>query len=75
MRQNMVHFVASDAHDTEWRPPDMREPYQFVSSEYGDWVAERLFTTHPRMTLTGEYIEPEDPDEEIKQAKPWWKAW
>lgn len=75
MRQNMVHFVASDAHDTEWRPPDMREPYQFIASEYGEHVAERLFTIHPRMTLTGQYLECEDPDEEIKAAKPWWKIW
>jgi protein-tyrosine phosphatase len=75
MRQNMVHFVASDAHDTEWRPPDMREPYKFVSAQYGDDVAERLFTTHPRMTLTGVYLECPDPDDEIKQRKPWWKVW
>ena len=36
MRQNMVHFVASDAHDTEWRPPDLRGARQIVSSEYGE---------------------------------------
>ena len=75
MRQNMVHFLASDAHDTEWRPPDMRGPYQLVSSEYGNDVAERLFTTHPRMTLTGQYLESEDPDDEQKQSKPWWRFW
>jgi protein-tyrosine phosphatase len=74
MRQNLVHFVASDAHDTEWRPPDMREPYQFVASEYGEDVAERLFTVHPRMTLTGQYLECPDPEDE-KAAKPWWKIW
>lgn len=75
MNQNLVHFVASDAHDTEWRPPDMREPYKLVSDTWGDYVAERLFTTHPRMTLTGQYIEPQDPDDEIAKDKPWWKIW
>lgn len=75
MRQNMVHFIASDAHDTEWRPPDMREPYQLIASEYGEHIAEKLFTLHPRMTLTGQYLECEDPDDEIKAAKPWWKVW
>jgi protein-tyrosine phosphatase len=75
MRQRLVHFVASDAHDTEWRPPDMREPYKYVAAEYGDHVAERLFTTHPRMTLTGQYIECEDPEDEIPASKPWWKVW
>jgi protein-tyrosine phosphatase len=75
MRQRLVHFVASDAHDTEWRPPDLRGPYQHVSTEYGEHVAERLFTTHPRMTLTGQYIECEDPEDEVQQSKPWWKIW
>jgi protein-tyrosine phosphatase len=75
MKQNLVHFIASDAHDTEWRPPDMREPYRFISSEYGDHIAEKLFTIHPRMTLTGEYLECQDPDEEFVQTKPWWKVW
>jgi protein-tyrosine phosphatase len=75
MRQRLVHFVASDAHDTEWRPPDLRGPYQHVSSEYGEHVAERLFTTHPRMTLTGQYIECEDPEDELQKSKPWWKVW
>jgi protein-tyrosine phosphatase len=75
MRQRLVHFVASDAHDTEWRPPDMRAPYQYISAEYGDHVAERLFTTHPRMTLTGQYLECEDPDDEVQASKPWWKVW
>jgi protein-tyrosine phosphatase len=74
MRHNMVHFVASDAHDTEWRPPDLREPYKVVSAEFGEHVAERLFVTHPRMTLTGQYLECQDPDDIAKQ-KAWWKIW
>lgn len=75
MRQKMVHFVASDAHDTEWRPPDMREPYKAVASRYGEDVAEQLFTIHPHMALSGEYIEYEDPDDQAKRGRPWWKIW
>jgi protein-tyrosine phosphatase len=74
MRQKLVHFVASDAHDTEWRTPDMREARQHVASEYGEDVAERLFNTHPRMALTGEYIECEDPDD-VEVTKPWYRFW
>jgi protein-tyrosine phosphatase len=74
MRQNMVHFVASDAHDTEWRPPDLREARLLVSTEYGEDTAVRLFETHPRMTLTGEYLECEDP-EDPEEHKPWYKFW
>jgi protein-tyrosine phosphatase len=74
MRQNMVHFVASDAHDTEWRPPDLRAAREHVASEYGEDVAERLFESHPRMALTGEYIECEDP-EDADASKRWYKFW
>ncbi len=75
MRQNLVHFVASDAHDTEWRPPDLRGARQHVEAEYGADVAERLFTVHPRMVLTGEYIECDDPDDVQEASKPWWRVW
>ena len=75
MRQRMVHFIASDAHDTEWRPPDMREPYKYIASTYGDHIAEKLFVTHPRMTLTGQYLECDDPDDEEQRAKAWYKFW
>lgn len=74
MRQRLVHFVASDAHDTEFRPPDLREARALVSSEYGEDMAELLFETNPRMTLTGEYIECDDP-EDVEEKKPWYKPW
>ena len=74
MRQKLVHFVASDAHDTEWRPPDLREARQIVSLEYGEDAAELLFSTHPRMTLTGDYIECDDP-EDVEESKPWYRFW
>lgn len=74
MRQNMVHFVASDAHDTEWRPPDLREARLLVATEYSEDTAVRLFETHPRMTLTGEYIECDDPEDQ-EDRKPWYKFW
>jgi len=74
MSRNMVHFVASDAHDTQWRPPDLRPAWQHVSTEYGADVAERLFTTQPRMTLTGEYLECEDPSD-AEEQKPWYRIW
>jgi protein-tyrosine phosphatase len=75
MDRNMVHFVASDAHDTEWRPPDLRDAWRHVCAEYGKSVAERLFETNPRMTLTGDYIECEDPGDLAETRKPWYRFW
>lgn len=70
MDQKMVHFVASDAHDTEWRPPDLREARQIVADGWGEETAERLFETYPRIALTNEYIDCEDPDD-VVEKKSW----
>ncbi len=70
MRQKLVHFVASDAHDTEWRPPDMREARRIVTEGWGEATAMRLFETYPGIALTDEYIDCEDPDD-VKEKKSW----
>jgi protein-tyrosine phosphatase len=70
MDHKMVHFVASDAHDTEWRPPDMREARKIVTEGWGEGTAQRLFETYPRIALTGEYIDCEDPDDPVEK-----KSW
>jgi protein-tyrosine phosphatase len=70
MDQKMVHFVASDAHDTEWRPPDMREARAIVTEKWGEATAERLFETYPRIALTDQYIDCEDP-EDVAEKKSW----
>jgi protein-tyrosine phosphatase len=67
MDQKLAHFVASDAHDTEWRPPDMRQAREIVADGWGDDVAERLFETYPRIALTDEYIDCEDPDDVVEK--------
>jgi len=67
MDRKMVHFVASDAHDTEWRPPDMREARTIVSEGWGEAVAERLFEAYPRIALGEEYIDCEDPEDVVEK--------
>lgn len=39
---NLVHFVASDAHDAELRPFALKEAYEVISSELGEDVTVRL---------------------------------
>jgi protein-tyrosine phosphatase len=74
MAQKLVHFAASDAHDTMHRSPDMRDAYNLVASEYGEESARRFFTTNPKATLTGEDIECEDP-EEFPRTRSWYRFW
>ncbi|MBZ5608257.1 MAG: exopolysaccharide biosynthesis protein [Acidobacteriia bacterium] len=61
MRNGLIHFVASDGHDPERRPPVLSEARQYIAKNYGEARAEALFVTNPRATLTGETIEPFEP--------------
>ena len=73
IRQGLVHFVASDAHDTEDRTPDLRQAWEYVAEKYGKDRAERLFVTNPAATLKGERlpeVECSTPD-----RRKWYQFW
>ncbi len=53
LEHNWVHFVASDAHNLDRRPPGMREAYKAVASRFSPGIAERLFVTNPRAAFDG----------------------
>ncbi len=61
---NCVHFVASDAHNTDSRPPRLRPAYDFVAKRRGETVARALFEENPLAAFEGRalpYI-PEPPE-------------
>jgi protein-tyrosine phosphatase len=51
MKQRLVDFVASDAHDCHKRPPELRRAYEHVASRYGAAVAEQCFVSNPAAVL------------------------
>jgi protein-tyrosine phosphatase len=53
LMQGLAHIVASDAHDTKYRPPLLNEAYAYVVKACGQERAERLFVTNPGAVLTG----------------------
>ena len=53
----LVHFVASDAHGPERRPPGLREARQVVSDTWGEEVAQDLFSRHPQAVLDNQPLE------------------
>lgn len=73
MKRRLVHFIASDAHDTRRRPPVLTEARQYVAKHYGEERAERLFTANPGKTLTGDDLDPE-PEMQPKPRK-WYSFW
>jgi protein-tyrosine phosphatase len=74
MKAGMVHFVASDAHGTKDRTPDLRAAFDYVSDKYGPKRAELLFVINPRAALEGERL----PQTDIPDAPPqrqWYRFW
>ncbi len=65
VNEDLVHFIASDAHDCVDRPPDLSAAYKYISSRYGERRADALFTYNPTAALWGESITPA----EVAQTK------
>lgn len=61
LRLQLVHFVATDAHNTTKRPPSMREPMAALRSLVGDAVAEALTVENPRAVVENRPL-PWDPE-------------
>jgi protein-tyrosine phosphatase len=49
----IVHFVASDCHDPEYRPPRLDAACKRVEAKMGKEAAELLFTTNPAAVIAG----------------------
>ncbi|HEX4750171.1 MAG TPA: CpsB/CapC family capsule biosynthesis tyrosine phosphatase [Bryobacteraceae bacterium] len=54
----LADFVASDAHDTTRRSPDLRSAYDLVCAIYGAATGNRLFVENPAAILTNSPLRP-----------------
>jgi protein-tyrosine phosphatase len=53
MSRGLVHFVASDAHDPEFRAPRLDRAYKLVAGKFGEDAAELLCESNPSAVVEG----------------------
>ena len=63
--RDWVHFLATDAHNVQSRPPILREGYDLVAKHFGRETAERLCVENPRAAFYGEELPPQPTPEGI----------
>ncbi len=73
LNQNLVHFIASDAHDLKHRPPLLKEAFGFVSKEYSAELAQALFVDNPTAAVAGAPLPPQPYT--FRPSRKWYQFW
>lgn len=74
LHRGMVHFVASDAHDTKHRPPVLTDAFRWVEKEFGRAQAELLFIDNPKAAIEGTPL-PAPPLPSEAPRRKWFEFW
>ena len=76
LQRRWVHFLATDAHGINSRPPRLSEARKLVAKKYGATYAEDLTRKHPMAVFEGKPFEAEEEPrglyEEFKERS-WWQ--
>jgi protein-tyrosine phosphatase len=70
LERNLVHFIASDAHDPEDRTPRLDEAWRWLERNFGPDYARILLEENPRAALYGEAIQ--RPPARGRRPRFWW---
>jgi len=72
--RNLVHFFASDAHDTERRPPILSQCYRKLAEARGEETADLLLKKNPEAVIHDRPMPAQPPilePEPVKRGRRW----
>jgi protein-tyrosine phosphatase len=72
--RELVHVIASDAHDVEHRPPVLDEAYKWLERHYGEALAHSLCAANPGMVLRGDPLSLPKRKSDAPSRK-WYEIW
>jgi protein-tyrosine phosphatase len=72
--RQLVHFIASDGHNADHRPPTMDAAYAWLVQNYSETLAKTLCIANPRAVLTGERVDPA-PAAPARKPRKWFQVW
>jgi len=73
LKIGLVHFVASDAHDTRFRTPTLDRVKAYLEKHFGEDYAELLLETHPRAAIEGRSLASGPVVPSNRQKKKWFQ--
>ena len=59
IHSGLAHFVASDAHTPDWRPPGLAAAQRFIATRWSDALAARLTVDNPRAVIQNGTVAPD----------------
>lgn len=57
VKQGRIHFLGTDSHGMQYRPPQMRKAVQWIENYCSEEAAERILNTNPYAVLHNQVIE------------------